>query len=94
MTTTEQNPAREEYFDQLINECADYLECPSPRFKIQADEEVKERILSITYDGNVALQKRVEELEAALDRANKYIERNMQGAAYMQFGLDILTKQS
>ena len=62
MTTTEKNPAREEYFVQISELCANYFRTESLTLK----RKCKDKVLGISYDANVALQKRVEELEAAL----------------------------
>lgn len=73
MTTTEQNPAREEFFDQLQQLHVKWFEAPSE----EEEHPLKEEILSITYDANVALQKRVEELEAVLKWSNDRMQESV-----------------
>lgn len=73
MTTTEQNPAREEYFVQLMRKAADWYEEPIEDSKNAVS--VKNDILGVTYDANVDLQKRVEELQAALKKYVEFHER-------------------
>jgi len=67
MESKDLNPAREEYFDKLDREFQAFYESSNETHETQA----KDRILSMTYDKNEALQKRVEELEEELD---KYVE--------------------
>lgn len=67
-------PAREEWFDQLIDLAADYLECPSPRYKISQEPELKEKILSITYDKISELLTRVEEQSKAIENALTFVK--------------------
>jgi hypothetical protein len=90
MTTTE-NPAREEYFDQLENIFADYF-CESG----VEERKLKEKALSITYDPNVALQKRVEELEAALSACVREMDKAVYfdaDTAPFDKAKELLTKQ-
>lgn len=62
------NQAREEYFWQLMNQSSKWAESSQHEAVL-----LKGKILSVTYDANVALQKRVEELEAALKLSRQYM---------------------
>lgn len=63
MDSYKSTPNREEYFYQLINKAESHI-YNKAWLEIDKANLDKEDILAITYDPNVALQKRVEELEA------------------------------
>lgn len=80
MESKDLNPAREEYFSRLCKPFIKYLETSS----FDEEELLKDRILSMTYDKNVELQKRVEELESGLTGIQK---RFATKAGYITGGL-------